>query len=223
MRQVSIFCDEAGEQDMSEGYYFVTLVIHDQAMPINQHVALYESRLALGGLPNLPFHMVDLIHGHGDYEGLDIGSRKGLLGWFSAFVRHLPVVYHTFSYSTYDVTDTKSLSARIRRDVVQFLYENLVGFQAFDRIVIYYDEGQQVVSTALHKAFSYMLSGIAIEYRLIKYQDRRLAQVADYLTSVELAAMHYDVGDVSKTYQRFFGPKGYFKKNVLKATRRKQV
>lgn len=35
MRELSIFVDEAGQQDMSDGYYFLTLVAHDQSVPIH--------------------------------------------------------------------------------------------------------------------------------------------------------------------------------------------
>ena len=38
MRGLSIFCDEAGQQDMSDGYYLLTLVMHDQAEKIQEHI-----------------------------------------------------------------------------------------------------------------------------------------------------------------------------------------
>lgn len=65
MRELSVFCDEAGEQDMSDGYYLLTLIEHDQSLPIELSIAEYEARLRADGLPDVPFHMVDLLHGHG--------------------------------------------------------------------------------------------------------------------------------------------------------------
>lgn len=221
MPQVSIFCDEAGEQDMSDGYYLITLIVHDQSLAIMEAVRGYESRLRLGGLPDVPFHMVDLLHGHEGYNGMYVDARWKLLLRFSTFVKALPISYHTFVYSYYDVGNEKELSARMRRDIVDFLYANLDAFQSFDKVVVYYDEGQQAVTNALHRAFDYMLSNIAVEYRLIRYQDRRLAQAADYLNSVELAAMRYEAGDVSKTYTRFYGTRREFRKNFLNQARRK--
>lgn len=207
---------------MSDGYYYITLVVHDQADSIDQHVLDYQARLSLGGLPDIPFHMVDLLHGHGDYEGMDLGSRKGLFSRFGALVRRLPITYHTFSYSSYDVTSETLLSARMRRDVVDYLYGDLSRFQEYDQVVVYYDQGQQAVTSALHRAFDYMFSDMTTEYRIIRYQDYRLAQVSDYLTSIELADMRYQAGDVSKTYRRFYGPQGYFRKNILKKARSKR-
>jgi hypothetical protein len=127
--------------------------------------------------------------------------RKALLSRFNAFVRRLPIEYHTFSYSSYDVGGVKELSARMRRDLVNFVYEHFEGFRSFDRVVIYYDDGQQAVTKALHEAFDFMLGDGAVEYRRLRYQDRRLSQVADYLSSVELAAMRYAEGSESSTYR----------------------
>lgn len=221
MCQASIFCDEAGEQDMSDGYYLLTLVMHDQSNRIDDAVKDYEGRLRLEGLPNIAFHMVDLLHGHGDYEGLDTRIRWSLLLRFSAFVRRLSVRYHTFTYSAYDVAGADALSARMRRDMADFLYSRLSTFQSFETVVVYYDQGQQAVTNALHRAFDYMLGDGVVDYRLISYQERRLAQVADYLSSIELAGMRFETGNVSRTYDRFYGTRGEFRRNFLKQVRRK--
>ena len=204
-------------------YDLLTLVVHDQSESIGEHIDEYERQLSVGGLPDIPLHMVCLLHGHGDYEGLDAHTRKGLLSRFNAFVRRLPVAYHTFSYSSYDVVGVRELSARMRRDLADFVYGRFESFQSFDRIVVYYDEGQQAVTKALHEAFDFMLGDGAVEYRRLRYQDRRLSQVADYLSSVELAAMRYAEGSESITYLKFYGLRGDLKRNYLKQVRRKLI
>lgn len=87
---------------------------------------------------DIPFRMVCLLHGHGDCDGLDPHVRKALLSRFNAFVRRLPIECHTFSYSSYDVGGVKELSARMRRDLVNFVYEHLEGFRSFDCVATYY-------------------------------------------------------------------------------------
>lgn len=223
MRELSIFADEAGQQDMSDGYYLLTLVVHDQSVAIDAHIKEYERQLRVGNLPDIPLHMVYLLHGHGDYEGLDSHTRKGLLSRFNAFVRRLPISYHTFSYSSYDVSGMRELSIRMRRDLANFVYERFESFQPFDRVVVFYDEGQQAVTRALHEAFDYMLGEGFVEYKKLRYQDRRLSQVADYLSSVELAAIRYAAGTESETYRKFFGLKGNLRRNYLKQIRRKLI
>lgn len=218
---LSVFCDEAGQQDMSAGYYLITLVLHDQADTLDPFMDHYGSQLGASGLPDIPFHMVDLLQGHDDYEGMSLADRKRLLTYFGVFVRKAPVRYRTFAYRKFDVSNAELLSGRMRRDIVDFIYEHLEWFQGYDLVPVYYDEGQQVVTKALHRAFDYMLPGGHVEYKHLRYQDRRLAQVADYLCSIELAAMRYEQGEESSTYLKFYGTRGTFKKNWLKQARRK--
>ena len=218
--ELSVFCDEAGNQNMEDGYYLLTLVIHEQDDPIGPAVEAYESLLSHRCLPNIPFHMKDLLHGHIDYEKMKPEERKRLLTAFSGLVRNLPIGYKTFSYSSFD-TSGKNLSVRMRRDIVNFAYDNLAWFQSFDSVPVFYDEGQAAVTDALHGAFDLILSDQAIDYRHIAYRDYRLAQAADYFCSVERIANVYDSGDQTPTLEKFFGNRDSFKRNYLKQARRK--
>lgn len=207
---------------MSAGYYLLTLVLHDQSVPLDPFVGDYESHVAQNGLPDIAFHMKDLLHGHGDYEGIDQSFRKKLLVHFNIFMQKASIRYRTFVYDSYD-TDARGLSARMRRDIVNFVFDNLDWFQSFDNVPIFYDDGQVAVTRALHEAFDYLLGNGVADYRLISYQDRRLAQAADYFCSIELAALKYGRGDESNTYRKFFGLRGDFKRNFLKQARRKLI
>ena len=113
MKVLSIFGDESGQQDMSAGYYLMTIVMHDQSISIDELIGDYERRIAEHRLPDIPFHMKDLLHGHGDYDGIDSFTRKGLLTHFNAFVRQLPVEYKTFVYSSYDTNETNLSSKAV--------------------------------------------------------------------------------------------------------------
>lgn len=39
-------------------------------------------------------------------------------------------------------------SANMRRDISNFMFDNLAFFQSFDDVKVYYDDGQDVVSRA---------------------------------------------------------------------------
>ena len=223
LRLLSCFADEAGQQDMGAGYYMLTLVMHDQDDGLAPFIDAYGARLALEGLPDIPFHDVDLIHGHGRYENVTVEVRKRLLIAFSMFVRTLPVSYKTFSYSSGDVPDRDALQSRMRRDIVNFVFEHLEWFQAYDKVPIYYDSGHGATTVALHEAFDYALARDVAVYKELSHETKRLAQAADYLSSIELARSRYEVGDVSATYRRFYGNPRNFKQNFLKQARRKLV
>ena len=139
MRLLSCFTDEAGAQDMAAGYYLTALVFHDQSKELAQYIGPYLDRLSLAGLADIPFHGVDLIHGHGDYEGISPEKRKRHLIAFSMFVRTLPITYRVFSYERAYTEDRDRLEARLRKDIIDFVFDRLDDFQLYDRVAIYYD------------------------------------------------------------------------------------
>jgi hypothetical protein len=54
-----------------------------------------------------------------------------------------------------------SALARMKRNLVAFLFDNLVYFQSFDTVKVYYGNGQPLVTTALHQAVDYALHNMA--------------------------------------------------------------
>ena len=53
--------------------------------------------------------------------------------------------------------------------------------------------------------------------------DSRLEQVADYLCTIELALVNCEAKENGKTYNKFFGGIGSFKRNWLKQARGKRI
>ena len=217
---ISLFCDESGNVGKSSKYYLVTLVLHDQADDISTALSKYESVLRQAGLPDIPFHMTPLLRAHDEYGNLGIQTRKRMLSKFSIFAQHLPYSYHTFAYRKSEFPDDEAMFARMRRDLVTFLFDHLEHFQSFDQVKLYYDDGQGALSKVLHSAIEYAISKGACVYRDAHPQDYRLSQVADYVCGIELTALKYDAKESTPTDEIFFGGSTSFKKNFLKQVRR---
>ena len=156
-----------------------------------------------------------------DYSGIDPGIRHRLMVSFAAFVRDLPVRYKLFAYRCRSIGGPQQLMTTLKRDIVNFIFDHLDYFQDFDRVKIYYDGGQAVVTKALHGAFEYALSSNVIVYKATDFHSYRLAQVADYLCMIELTALKYAGFELTSTDKRFFGSSRDFKKNYLKKARAK--
>lgn len=221
---LSAFFDESGQEMKFEPdtkHYLLTIVLHDQGSPIAEEIAKYESLLSESSLPDVPFHFYDLCHARNGYEGLDFETRKRLFVRFSSLVRRLPITYMTFSYRRSEFADAAALSDRMCRDLTAFVRDHYSMFQSYDTVAIYYDHGQVAVQRAIHNAFDETLSINTAEYKRLRYQERRLAQVADYLCSIELAALRYADHEETNTYKKLFGSARTFKANPLKQVRRK--
>ncbi len=223
MREISIFADESGDKTEKTRYFFLTLVFHDQADSIAEQVAVYERSLATADLPNIPFHSEPLLNGHGDYENLEPRQRKKLLSGFGALVRYLPIEYVTFVYKRREFDSPEKLGDRMKRDISGYLTDHLEYFQGFEHVKVYYDNAQPIVKNALYNAVYEVLSKQAVERRRTTMTEYRLSQVADYLCTIELAAVKYVAKENGGTYDKFFGGIGSFKKNWLKQARRKRI
>ena len=220
MARLNCFIDETGQDDMSSDVYLITLVFHEHVEALDEAIAAYEERLSKRNLPDIPFHMVDLLHGHGDYESLDPAQRKPMLYAFATFVRTLPITYTTLRFDASSTRGRSGLESQIRRAVSDFIFSHLEMFQVYDEIAVYYDGGSSVVAKAVRAAFDFALARNVASYRKPVYAERKLLQAADYLTSIELAAIRYDQGQQSKTYERFFGTRNNLKRNLIKPARR---
>ena len=111
----------------------------------------------------------------------------------------------------------------MKRDLADHLLAHLDAFQQYDAIKVYYDNGQQIVSNALHAAIDYALSKDAIIYRKSSPKDYRLEQAADFLCMIELTALKYQAGKDTATDRKVFCTWRQFKQNYLKPMRRKRI
>lgn len=177
MREISLFCDESGGQGLETEWYLVTLVLHDQAVDISSNISLYEQALREKGLVLHPFHSEPVFNGHDEYEGMELPKRKAYFSALMTFLQHLPVKYHTFAYRVSEFADKEALATKLRRDMVNFLFDNLAEFQSFDLVKVYYDNAQGVVTQSLHEAVEYALFKDSVLYRRTDAHDYYLSKL----------------------------------------------
>ena len=145
-----------------------------------------------------------------------------MLTQFARLVRSLPIEYFVLRYSKDETHDRRELEARIRRDLASLVFDHLSYFQRFETISVYYDDGQKVLSIALHDSLEYVLASNVADYRDADHSARRLLQVADYVCTVERALMAYNNGMQTKTHERFFGSRRNFMQSYMKQLARKR-
>lgn len=195
-------------------------MFHDQDDDILEAFEHYEQRLAIKGLPDIPLHAQPLLNGNDAYRALPASFRQRLLTEFFFMTKRLPIRYATFLYKKADFNSLDKLEHRIRRDIVNVLFDHAEYLQQFDLVKIYYDGGQALISKALRGAIDYSLAHNAVVYRPATPTDYRLAQVADLICTIELTAHKYQVHEETPTDKRFFRDSRSFRKNYLKQIRR---
>lgn len=223
MRELRILVGESGSDGLSDRHHLLTVVMHDRSKSIADSIAAYEGAPRAKGLPDVPFHASPLMNGKDQYSGLDLRTRKMLLGSFRAFSHHIPVRCHAFAYATKQFASPDKLAGAMRRDTVNFLFDNLAELQSYDMVKVYYDNGQRSIAESLHRAIEYALSKDAVVYRSAQPSEYRLSQAADYICTMELTAIKYTEHTATATDEKFFGKWSDFKKGILKETRKKLV
>lgn len=221
MRELSIFVDESGDIGDCSTFYLIALVFHDQDEDLREGVEKYVRSLSDSGLDAVPFHFAPIMRGHDQYEAMTLDTRKSYFSHFRIFAERAPYRYHVLCYEKSQFPSVYKLAERIERDLEEFINSQLTFFQRFDRVKIYYDNGQQIVKHAVHQAIRNCLSKHAAIYRNARPNDYHLFQVADYVCGIELAALRHELHADNPTDHRFFGDKRSFTRNYLRRVREK--
>ena len=99
------------------------------------------------------------------------------------FSRRIPVKYKTIIIDKKYTDNSRILKQKISLEINKMIKENKHYFNKFDRIVMYYDNGQEVLGTILDSIF---LQFDGFEHRIdFDHKEKRLFQVSDMLTYID--------------------------------------
>ena len=153
MHELSIFVDESGdfgEYAKHSPYYVVTMIFHDQAVDISKQIEILNDNLKNRGYENIAVHTEPLIRREEIYENVSPNERRALFTKLYYFVLHCDIRYKTFIYEKIHFEDDMKLEARMAKDFSFFLRNHLSYFQSFDRVIVYYDNGQRQITKMLN-------------------------------------------------------------------------
>lgn len=92
----------------------------------------------------------------------------------------------------------------------------------FDKLIIYYDNGQMEISSILNAVFT-MLYGDKVDFRNASPIKYRLLQVADFICTLEYIKLKYNTSDISNSEKQFFYRKQELNKTFFKALEKKKI
>lgn len=187
IKRLNIFVDETGEFGYgvkSSMLYGISFTFHEQDNDISGELNNLNNRLMKIGYTNM-IHMSDLIMRRGDYSKFDIKMRKSIFNSIYQFSRKIPVKYHTIIIDKRFIDNGNVLRKQIINEVNQMIKNNEGYFNKFDKIVMYYDNGQEPLGYILDSLFIIFNS---YEHRVkFDHVEKRLFQVSDMLTYVDKA------------------------------------
>ena len=224
MKELSVFIDESGDfGEIKErpAYYLVTFVFHNQADCIEEQVSKLEESVRSSGFDVEYIHTGPVIRREEVFARYSIDERRKLLYKMLNFVNRCPISYLTVIVDRREATDKIALSGKLAKAINRALSEHIEFFSDFDRIIVYYDNGQVELSTILNAVFSIQFSNV--EFRKAEPQKYRLLQAADFICSMELLRIKRDENRLSKSEENFFYKPQELKKTFLKSVYKKKL
>ena len=120
---LSVFVDESGRfqlPDESSQYYIVSLVLHDQRIPIDGLVAELDRHFSEMRLSNVCFHAGPLIRQKNAFAIMDWSFRVKIFRRMLAFAHKLDFKYHCLVVEKRFVDTKEQILERLQRDMEKF-------------------------------------------------------------------------------------------------------
>ncbi len=185
MKRLNIFVDETGEF----GYgarasllYGISFTFHEQDEDISKEINNLNNRLKRIGYTGM-IHMADLIMKREDYKDFTINVRKSIFNSIYNFTRRIPIKYQTIIVDKKYIDNCSVLRKKLLLQINDMIRKINNYLKKFDVIVMYYDNGQEILGKILDQIFS-KYNGF--EHRdLFDHKEKRLFQVSDMLTFID--------------------------------------
>ena len=208
VKEVSVFVDESGTFDPdveASRFYLVCMVFHDQAKSIADNVQRLNGALAELGLPeDHAVHAGPLMRWESPYRNYEGPKRRTIFSRMMSFIRRSEITYHCFCVDKRTVDDYEGVRKRLVREITTFLTAKMEDLIAYDKLKIYYDNGQSDVLSILQEGFKAFNPKVEFIENVMpsKY---RLFQAADMIATLELlrAKLQAD-GHITSSEKGFF-------------------
>ena len=223
-KEISIFIDESGDFGVVKerpAYYLVTFVFHNQNDDIDLQVSKLEESVRDAGFDVEYIHTGPVIRREDVFARYSIDERRKLLYKMLNFVNACPIYNLTVIVNRKEAVDKVTLSGKLAKAINEVIHTHQEFFYGFDKIIVYYDNGQNELSAILNAVFSIQFSNV--EFRRAEPQKYRLLQAADFICSMELIRIKRNEKRLSKSEEKFFYKPQEIKKTFLRSIDKKKL
>ncbi len=224
MSELSIFVDESGDfGEVTErpAYYLVTMIFHEQNLDISGEIKKLEDSVRVSGFNLEYLHTGPIIRREQIFKDYSLEDRRKLLYKMVYFYNKCDIHHATIAVNRKEAADKVALSGRLSKEIAKIIALHSDYFGKFDRIIVYYDNGQTELSAILNAVFSVLFKHV--EFRKAEPQKYRLLQLADFICSMELLSIKKQEKRLSKSEEKFFYKPQELKKQFLKPLDKKRL
>lgn len=224
MRELSVFVDESGdfgEVKERPAYYLVSMVFHNQEIDISKEIKKLEESMKNSGFDLEYIHTGPLIRREQIFSSYDIEERRKMLYKMLYFYNRCDVYHDTVIINRKENPNKILLTERLSKEITKLIKKHSTYFEQFDKVIVYYDNGQVELSGILNVALNDLFN--EVEFRKAEPQKYRLLQVADFVCSMELLKLKRKEKRLSRSEEIFFYKPQELKKPFLKSLEEKRL
>ena len=217
MKELSIFIDESGDfgdYDFRSPYYIVSFVFHNQDNNITNNVSKLNYTISKFNINNSCIHTAPLIRGEDEYQNIDLHTRRKVLNTFFAFLKNIKITYKSFHIEKKHIDSDIELTSKLSKEIANFIKNNLIYFQNFDRIKIYYDNGQIELTKIIVSLFNALF--FDVEFIKVTPSNYKLFQAADLFCYFTLAELKYKNKSLTSSEINFFETQRKLYRNYIR-------
>ena len=185
IKRLNIFIDESGDFGFVKGssdLYAVSFTLHESSNSIVSELKYLNEKLKLLNYDGM-IHLAYLVAKRGDYSHFDLERRKSLFWAIFYFSNKVKVKVRTVVIDKRYLNSKIQLNSALAKEIAKFLDDNKEYIEFFDKVVIYYDNGQETLGTILDTLFA---TNAKVERRIdFDHKEKRLFQVSDMLTVID--------------------------------------
>ncbi len=191
-KRLNIFIDESGDFGFAKGsseLYAVSFVLHESSNSIRNELTYLNEKLDSLNYNGM-IHLAYLVAKRGDYTNIGLERRKEIFWAIFYFAKRVKVRIHTVIIDKRYKNNKKQLSIALRGEINKFFQKIDDYMQEFKRVVIYYDNGQEILGNIIGNLLN---TKDNIEHRQdFNHKEKRLFQVSDMLTFIDKIDYKYN-------------------------------
>lgn len=219
MKELSIFVDESGDfGDYNSKYapqYIFSMVFHEQEKSIEEDIKRFDREMANLGFFNHVVHTSPLIRKEDVYCNLSPNERRAIFTKLFFFAKTAPIQYKSFLFERKECVNEGELKKKIVTALERFVTDNYLYFSSFDKVILYYDNGQKQLASILVNVFEERVLNF-VRKTDVKPYKYKLLQVADMICTIELLKLKTEHNALSTSELSIFHSNRDLKKDFLK-------
>ena len=223
MKELSVFIDESGDfgdYDPKSPFYIISMVMHDQHNDIKKQIHHLDRGLSETSLKRDFVHAGPLIRREYEYRNIALQERIKILRKIINFSSKTNFLHKSFVVEKKHIESEAKLTEVFVRQFSSFIKSHYLYFLSFDKIKIYYDNGQVGVTKIIIAVFTTLFNNV--EFKKALQKDYKMLQVADLICTATLTELKLKNKTLSRSERLILGSDRDINKNFLKPLKKKE-